>query len=63
MSLANSYDVIIDVDCEECAECADEGKICNGPTWRSTMEFDDGKGYCETQCPTCKHIRTFERRK
>ena len=56
MSLANSYNVIIGVDCEECSECADEGKTCNGDSWQIDMEFDDGKGYAEGPCPTCKHI-------
>lgn len=60
MSISNSYDVIISVDCEECSQCKDEGKTCNADSWKTTMEFDDGVGYCETQCPTCKHIRIFE---
>lgn len=58
----DSYDLVISVDCEECAECEEQGKTCNAETWKTTMEFDDwGHGYCETQCPSCKHIRTFER--
>lgn len=63
MSVSNSYDVIISVDCEECAECKDAGKTCNADSWKTTMEFDDGKGYAETQCPACKHIRIFEVRR
>ena len=63
MSISNSFDVIISVDCEECAECAEQGKTCNANSWQTSMEFDDGKGYAETQCPGCKHIRIFEQRK
>lgn len=57
---SNTRDVIIDVDCEECAECAKEGKTCNATTWKTTMEFDGNQGYAETQCPGCKHILIFE---